>query len=252
MPRTKGRPRRLRNKPKRTVVGRRVGMFGRYKRRPARAVEYASCKESFNTNIVAGVLNYYNAITLSDAALIRAPAIAKNYQFYKITKVEMRVIPKFDTFTAGGQVVKPYIFWMIDKGNVIPAGQTFATIQNLGCKPRILDETTRNFSFAPAVQTVDAEVGAVPLAGVQYKVSPWLNTLGGGLGGLSAVDHAGCVYGITVMQPGDATQYNVQITYHFKFKKPLVVPGQGVESNTAQYNPATSTYDLIQAQSNAV
>lgn len=246
MARIKARPRRLRNKPKRTVMGRRVGMFGRYKRKVP-STEYASCKESFNTNIVAGNINYYNAITLSDAALQRAPAIAKNYQFYKITKVEMRVIPKFDTFTAGGQVVKPYIFWMIDKGNVIPAGQTFATIQNLGCKPRILDETTRNFSFAPAVQTADAAV-AGPLTGVQYKVSPWLNTLGNGLGGLSAVDHAGCVYGITVMQPGDLTQYNVQITYHFKFKKPLVVPGQG-ESSTAQYNPSTSTYEPV---SNAV
>lgn len=248
MPRVKNIPRRARRA--RSVVGRRVPFLGgrvplrlstrRYgigRRMPSH--EYASCKCSFNATVQAGIMNYYRNFELSDLALPRAQAIAKEYQFFRMTKIEMIVQTNYDTYPPTAPQTMPQIFWMIDKGRNLPAGLSFGQLQQLGAKPRILNESNKRFAFVPAVGTVDETTGAS--APAQYRISPWLDTVGNSIVGLSEVVHSGCVWGITKMAPGDNTIYNVQITIHFKFKKPQILPPpseQQALANTFVYDPS--------------
>ena len=138
MPRVKqARPRRLRKttRPARLVMGRRVGAFGRYKPRKPASVEYASCKCSLETQVQAGIMNYFWDFQLSDLALVRAQQIAKNYQFYKITKIELVVQSQYDSYIPANPQTMPQIFWMIDKGRNMPLGLSFQDIQELGGCP---------------------------------------------------------------------------------------------------------------------
>lgn len=247
MPRVKqSNPRRRRytTRPVRQVaIYRKPAGVRRYMRRPAASIEFASCKCSFNTTVQAGLMNYYRDFELSDLALPRAHAIAKEYQFYKITKIEMVVQTNYDTYPPTAPQVMPQIFWMIDKGRNLPAGLSFGQIQQLGAKPKTLNELNRRFAFAPAVGTTD-ETAPGAAAPAQYRISPWLDTVGGSIVGLSEVVHSGCVWGITKMTPADTTMYNVQVTLHFKFKKPQILPAAGeaaANSNVFIYDPTHKT-----------
>lgn len=227
------------------VMGRRLGYLGRYKRRVA-STEYASCKDSFNTTVVAGNINYFRDFQLSDLLLTRAQAVAKEYQYFKITKIEMVVQTIYDTYAPSfaGAAQMPQIFWMIDKGKTLPAGLDFAALQALGAKPKTLNEINRRYAFAPAVGTVDGTAtGSAP---AQNRISPWLDTVGTSIVGLSEVSHNGCVWGITKMNATDTTQYNVQITYHFKFKKPQLLIAHN-NTNVAYWNPQTSSVEAPSA-----
>lgn len=209
----------LRTSPRRYGIGR------------APSTEYASCKDSFTTTVQAGVMNYFRDFQLSDLALTRAQAIAKEYQFFKITKIEMVVQTQYDSYIPSSPQIMPQIYWMIDKGRNLPAGLSFPDLQQLGAKGRTMNEANRRYAFAPAVGAAAEEVGAAQNIGAIYRISPWLDTVGTSIIGLSEVSHNGCVFGITKMTPADTTQYTVQVTYHFKFKKPQLLGNEGVENN---------------------
>lgn len=208
--------------------------------RRAPSTEYASLKETVTATVVANSVNYFNGFGLADLALTRAPRVAANYQYFKITMIEMKILTAFDTYPGGGAVRMPQVYWMINKGASIPGGLGFGQLLELGAKPRVLNERNSSFRFKPAV-VLEASEGGVGLNGAQPKVSPWLDTNSnqGAAWAPSNTAHNGCILGVLPMAAGDATQYQVQITYHFKFKKPLVLvyEGQQVLGTPVEHKP---------------
>lgn len=239
MPRVKSQPRKLKKgrRPARMVMGRRVGPMGRYLRRsPRNAIEHASLKEVVQTSIVAGTVNYLDAFSLADLALERAPAVAKNYQYFRITKIEVKLLDAFDTYAFGAGAILPQVYWMINKGQSLPVGYTFDELLDIGCKPKLLNERNLSWSFAPAVLVQNLGTGGGVVA--QYpRTSPWLDTNGtpGGAWTPSTAEHGGFVIGVTKCNPGDVGRYSMNITYHFEFKKPLISSSSGESVENAKY-----------------
>lgn len=191
------------------------------KRKPS--TEYASLKETITDTVTANTINYYNGFALGDLALRRAPRVAANYQYFKITMIEMKILTAFDTYPGGGAVRMPQVYWMINKGDSIPAGLGFNQLLQLGAKPHVLNEYNNSYRFKPAVNLAAQDPGGPATS--MIRVSPWLETNSniGGPWAPSDTFHGGVILGVLPMAPADATQYQVQITYHFKFKKPLVL-----------------------------
>lgn len=208
-------------------------------RKSAPSTEYASLKETIAVNVAANSVNYYNAFGLADLALTRAPRVAANYQYFKITMIEMKILTAFDTYPGGGAVRMPQVYWMINKGDSIPPGLGFDELLALGAKPRVLNERNSSFKFKPCV-VVDADEAGVPGAARPLQ-TPWLltNSNEGGAWAPSNTEHGGVILGVLPMAAGDLTQYQVQITYHFKFKKPLVLvyEGKQVSGNVVVHKP---------------
>ena len=245
MPRVKRAPRKYnarRGAPRSSAYGRRVAFLGgrrMYKSRPRRyAVEAASLKETVEVTFNNNVMNYYDAWSLGDLALERAPAVAKNYQYYKISKLEVKLLTTFDTFVAGGAAgtgIMPQCYWMINKGQSVPTGLGVDELLDMGCKPIPLNERNLNWNFAPAVLTGDRTIAGGVTAN-QYRISPWLNTNAnvGGPYQVSQIEHGGFIIFVSPINPGDTSTYKLQVTYHFKFKKPLISLSEGA--------PAQATY----------
>lgn len=237
---------RIKRAPRRRYPGSRLALFARrrrglrrYRLPRAPSTEYASLKETVTATVLANSVNYFNGFGLADLALERAPRVAANYQYFKITMIEMKILTAFDTYPGGGAVRMPQVYWMINKGDSIPPGLGFNQLLSLGAKPRVLNERNSTFRFKPAV-VVDADEGGAPGA-ARPIVSPWLltNSNEGGAWAPSNTEHGGVILGVLPMAPGDATQYQVQITYHLKFKKPLVLvyEGQQVQGNVTVVKP---------------
>lgn len=237
MPRVKRAPRKYnpRRGVRRSAYGRRVGFGGRYIRRaPRYATEVAELKEVIDVRFNNNVMTYYDAWSISDLALRRAPAVAQNYQYYKISKIEVKLLTAADTFIAGGAAgtgIMPQVYYMINKGQSIPTGLGVGDLLDMGCQPRPLNERNLNWSFAPAVLTADRNTAGGLLAN-QYKISPWLNTNQnvGGAFQISSVEHGGFIIYVSPQSAGDTSSYELQVTLHFKFKKPLVVAQSSIQS----------------------
>lgn len=148
----------------------------------------------------------------------RAESIGIGYQFYRIKNVKLTFKFPYDTFQSGaGLSARPNFYWMIDKGQSLPANPTLETLKQLGARPRACDNKPISVQFAPAVLTVDeAAAGVLPS---QYRVSPWLST------DTNTVLHNGLFWYIeeAFAAPGVGTQYFVEIEVQFEFKLPKYI-----------------------------
>jgi len=213
--------RKKRSSPRRRVYRKRT-LNPRSRR--VKSMEFASLKEIVSTNVVAGGLYDFSAFALSDVALERAPMVAKAYQYFKITKIGFRLIANTDTYPVNGGFAVPQVYWMINKGQSIPAGITADELLDMGCRPRALNDKNLTWAFAPAVLNANRNL-AGGLVSLYPRITPWLDTntnAGTGVGWApSTTEHGGFLFHISKMNADDATAYSVQITYHFKFMKPL-------------------------------
>lgn len=180
---------------------------------------YGSAVEQFSISATAGV-SYNFTTSLSD--LQRASVIAKEYQHYRITGVEFRVKPWFDTYPAAGASQLPYMYWQLDKAGVL--GSPSATqFEQLGTKQVRLDDKTLIRKFKPGV--VNADANTILASGM--RTSPWLPIVDFQTGGLNVVKHHGCAFLITKMSPADATNYDIDVVVHIQFKRPYVNTNAG-------------------------
>lgn len=174
---------------------------------------------------------YYNT-DISLATFGRAPAIAANYQFFKIKYFELSIIPDFDTFIVGGAGAqgKPFLYYMIDRGNTINSTATNQDLKAMGAKPVVLDEKQIKIRWRPAVVLAnEIQTTTGTTSAQQYMISPWLNTDSSGVGAGFTPSQV-CHYGIkwAAENLGGSMSYTATLTAHFAFKKPLHVSGTGV------------------------
>lgn len=208
------------------------------RRMAPRQENYASCVDTVgDLSVVSNTPYSLQNISLTNSA--RAKTIAQGYQFYRITKVEVKWKPYVDTFASGGLTV-PNLYYMIDKANTFPSNTTIATLKQAGAKPVRLDDKVITRSFKPAVHMASDDGAAGPATVVETaamtKVSPWITTNGnaGGSGALwtpNSVDHRGLVF-VIEQQTGavNAGVASVEIVIHYQFKKPLFSSASGDET----------------------
>lgn len=186
---------------------------------------------SSNRTIVSYV---YRNTDMSLSTFRRASAVAANYQYYKIKYFELEILPDADTFAATGNVGKPYLYYMIDKGNSINFNVTTRDLKNMGAKAIVLDEKPIHIRWAPGVSlSTEISTATGSTSAQMYRISPWLNTdeeASDASWGASQVCHNGIKF--FAENNGLPINFSATITAHFAFKKPLIVsqqtPGQVV------------------------
>lgn len=225
----------LRNRRRGRRGGRRHARRGRLTRPLGKnVVEFASAKQvlELTDDMVNQILIMDNVnLSLFD----RLSQIARCYQYFRFTKIEMKFKPYWDTFIStggpGSTGTVPYLHYLIDKGEVLlpNAGLGFNQLRDAGAKPIRFDEKTITVSWAPKVLGVVAGSDG-PLPNLAYQApsrnSPWLSTNNAGgqdpVGWVpSMVPHKGLYYGVEQAIPNTNLIYGVEITVYAQFKKPL-------------------------------
>lgn len=216
---------------KRGLIRRKLrrGMLPRMSRPDVASLSVSTNLSNLATNTM------YSRLNTSLDQFARAVTVAQAYQFYKITGITLKLLPRLDTYAGGGSAV-PYVFYMYDKSGSLPSTITLGNLVQMGAKPIRFDDKSVTIKWRPTVVT---DVATAPGGGPanstpsQYRVSPWLNTnanfITPGIWTPSTVDHLG-VYWI-VETSGTNSLYDAVLTVDFAFKKPLVqiTPG-GVEA----------------------
>lgn len=208
---------------------RRRGMKGRRgaMRRLANS-EFASMKQTINlANDPCNIIYKFENICLN--AFDRAVQVARAYQYFRITKVTVQFKPFQDTYNNSTTQSVPYLHWLIMKGDTLDP-TTFNAMRDAGAKPIRFDDKTVTVSFKPGVQNQvvgeDALGPTTTTAWAQSRISPWLATSyqpGTDLTvwQASQVPHRGLLYGVQQDYSTVTQYYDVSITAHFQFKKPL-------------------------------
>lgn len=224
-------------------TGRKSKRFMRRRGTRKARMEFATAKQTLQlSDDTANTIYKFDQTSLSN--FDRMTAIAKNYQYFRITKLEMKFKPFSDTYIPGtGGAVQgasiPYFYSLINKGNVLNVA-SFNSLRDAGAKPRRFDDKTISVAWKPAVLVGVQDYSSVgPANNTMFnmkKISPWLSTnLNAGLRSPtwtpSTVDHCGILYGVEQDNAGSTGQieYGVEVTAYFQFKGPLNAPGVGEE-----------------------
>jgi len=184
---------------------------------------FASRAETYSIPATAGVVYDLNDIRIN-AQFSVAPQLANLYQYYRITSVQWRLKPNFDTYVAPGTVAGnpqlPYLYFLYDKSGSL--GALNATqFEECGAKPVRVDDKTVVRKWRPCVRIGDVNQ-AVPM----FKTSPWMPTHSTDGTTINAPNHMGAVWYVSKMNSGDAQTYDIDVTVTFQFKKPLVAISQ--------------------------
>jgi len=162
----------------------------------------------------------------------RAKDMADNFQEYRISKVQWKFTPLYDTFVdASGNVGLPYLY---EKRHTYEAPTTFDLdyLKALGAKPRRFDDKTLNVSYTPNVNMAifgdnSSTTGETQLVNTSGKPAykPWLNTHLTQAPATEVIDatrHYGLAFWIDQFQAtaGSATVGQLECTAYFEFRKP--------------------------------
>lgn len=179
----------------------------------------------------------------------RATAVAQGFREFRITKLEYKFKPAYDTFAAYGatNATLPYLYAMVDKQGVLADFTTCDQLRMLGCKPRRLDDKTLSVSFKPAVLQYALDKNNATNPWAVSKVSPWLSTdknndvVAGMSWAPSSIDHLGLAWFVeTTANTTTPIAYNLEVVAHFQFRKPNIIkPPAGQDAEEAVLIPAT-------------
>lgn len=185
---------------------------------------YATVEETWVQNSIAGTCGDLKVQgLLGNGATYRAPAVAAAYQEYRITGIEVRILPQSDTFISSSADKIPYLYWMNDPMNALLNNMGESDFQTLGAKPARLDDKTIRRTLKPNVIVVAAPIGTgFPSIG---KKSPWLSTNSAftpvTTWSPSTVTHYGAKWLITNTIAG-AQPYEIQVKATYQFRRPLI------------------------------
>jgi len=180
---------------------------------------FASATEQYSLAITAGQV-YDFTFNLQD--LIRTNGLADIYQYYRITSVELRFKPLYDTFLAQGNsggTALPYLNFQYDKSGALK-NLNAPGFEEIGTKAVRMDDKTLIRKWKPSI-LMEGEAGT----GIaSFKVSPWLPTHIASSGNKNdQVDHYGAIWYISKTTSTDTTVYDVDVLINVQYRKPLVV-----------------------------
>jgi len=189
---------------------------GRRMRMPrAPTGSFASRQETFSIAALAGQVYDINDISLTN--LTACLALADLYQSYRITSVQWRLKPNFDTFAPGSGSTIPYLYFLYDKSGSL-GSLSPANFEACGAKPVRVDDKTIVRKWRPTVRLSDPQA-AVPM----FRSSPWMPTHLTNGTTLNSPAHLGAVWYVSKISAGDTTVYDVDVTVTVQYKKPLVI-----------------------------
>lgn len=199
------------------------------------AINTASVKECYQLAIPDGNLTFFRSIQLADIIYDRSQAVAAAYQQFRIKYVKMTFKPSADTFPAVAGNIIPQLYFMKDLANAVPLNATADTLYSMGCRSRRMDDKNLVYSWKPSTLIADI-VGPAQTTASQIKISPWLSTNAnsgnpGAAWAPSTVDHLGCCFYVSKINPNDNVQYTVDVEVVFEFRKPTWEGHQGAEAN---------------------
>lgn len=212
--RRKPSARRPRRKP--TMVRRRYARPNPLPRAPTGS--FATRVETISLPVTAGNVIDYG---VSLATLPVNQKLASFYQYYRITSIQMRFKPNFDTYVSGGASgtgVLPYLYFLYDKSGslgILNANQ----FEQCGAKPIRMDDKTILRKWKPSVRiSSQALVDPIPM----FKSTPWIPThLGTGVLN-DAIQHLGAVFYVSKSNPTDGQVYDVDVTVTVQYRKPFI------------------------------
>jgi len=185
----------------------------------------------------------------------RLTNIAKNYQFFRFTKIHMKFKPAQDTFVANGERV-PYLYYVIDKGenlNIFAGALGFNQLRDAGAKAIRFDDKSINVAWKPKVPVATASdsSGVPPISyAMTSRTSPWLPTNAVAntdpLNWIpSTIPHKGILYGVEANTLMSERTYNVEITVEAQFKKPSSMVPLGVEAIPATHKKVVAKEEVL-------
>lgn len=188
--------------------------------------EIANCKQTISSKpMTFSANNIYGLYNFSLSASDRAVQIAKAYQYYRITKIELIVKANQDTFGTNALSV-PYLYYQIDKaGSFVNANLDFNSLRDAGSKPLRIDDKSKRIVFKPTVLINTLDQGAATKFPM-VRTSPWLctnanNLVAGAAFAPDSTDHYGCALGLEQDNVAiGASFYDVDMVIHYQFKKP--------------------------------
>lgn len=211
-------------------------------KKPVRT-EYAQASQTLQlSNDANNTVYRYDTCRL--AAFDRLVLIAQAYQYYRITKIEMKFKPFYDTFatpeTAATATV-PYFHWLINRGDNVDVN-SFNALRDAGAKPIRFDDKTITVRWKPSVLNYVRDMnssGSVQPVFNQGRISPWLATnqnagLNSSTWAASAIEHIGILYGVEADYAPQQLYYGTEVTVHVEFKKPLNQPGISLNGPAVQ------------------
>ena len=166
--------------------------------------------------------------TIVDLSLFdRATDVADNFQEYRITKLDFKYTPLFDTYIDASGNVGITLPTLYHKRQVYPSPPSFGLpyMVSLGAKPIRIDDKIIRFSYTPNVLlngTITNPSSATPLQKPDYK--PWLSThqTSGSNVVMDNTPHQG--HALFIYQKTTAGVNSpicsYEVTAHFEFRKP--------------------------------
>nr|ALE29662.1 coat protein [Lake Sarah-associated circular virus-20] len=224
-------------------------------RRARPTVEFASAKQTIA--LAQDAMNQvFRLDNIALAQFDRMVNIAKCYQYFRMTKVELKFTPQMDTFTDSNVQSIPYLYYLITKGDNLDAG-TFNKLRDAGAKAIRFDDKSINVNWRPAVlrgvigEDTNAPVNPAFTAWAEAKTSPWLATsylpaAQSIVWSPSAVPHKGILYGVEQDSSIDTKYYALTLTAHFQFKKPQTYSTTGVIDPGATVKQVIDKGDVVE------
>lgn len=196
------------------------------------AVNTASVRENYTVSVPDGSVTFLRNISLGGSGIYdRAIVVGQAFQEFKVKYVKLTFRPSADTFTPAAGNAIPQLYYQLDRSNAIPPNATLQTMLDMGCRPLRFDDRNIVKTYRPAVM-LGADAPGVVLSAAQSKVTPWLSTnANAGAGGLwapSLIDHTGCCFIVTKLNPLTPTlNYSVDVEVVFCFRRPVWSPSTG-------------------------
>lgn len=165
-----------------------------------------------------GFTNVMYNLTHSLASYSRAIEVARNYQEFQISYVEVRVKPRFDTYTnvPGGNTAAPQLYYQVIKDGDTPTTALELKHNGINPVPFSMDKNI-SWRYKPAVVIAGSAGNPTIL-----RVSPWLNTNNNVGAGYTANDtkHYGTALIADTLDAVSEGMFRVEVETHFKFRKP--------------------------------
>lgn len=191
--------------------------------------QYANIQETYNV----GLINANNAGRLTVAGLsgfVRAQNIARQFQLYRISHIELNCKPLYDTFIPGavpvvGPATVPQFYYSIVRDGDFPSNATNVYFERRGCKPIRFDDKPIIVKWKPNVTLQVGQAGTQQPRVGNMKMTPWLScdrTQGIDWTPDDTYHYGICFAAFTslVNPAGDNPIMQVTMTVHYQFKKP--------------------------------
>ena len=157
----------------------------------------------------------------------RATDIADNFQEYRITKLEYKYTPLYDTFQDSSGNTGITLPTLYQKRQVYPSPATFGLpyMVSLGAKPVRLDDKIVKFSYTPNVIIAPINIQQATTSYLNKPVyKPWLSThwQNGSNADMDQTPHQGhALYIYQKTTAGvNAPVCSYEVVAHFEFRKP--------------------------------